>query len=80
MLLFPFIETKERNYIVWTDLKKVFETWYLSNYHKKPPNGKDVKKYFEKNYFACDEHIYKGNDGKNFRGWMYHKLVSENDE
>lgn len=74
----------KEDYIVWTDLKKSFEGWYFDNYHKTPPKGKDIKKYFETKYFKDDEKLLKitlkntDNDKNNIviRGWKGYKIIN----
>jgi len=69
----------KKNYIVWTELKNEYDCWYKENYHKIPPNAKEIKKYFEENVFKKTESSYTS-EGKRFRGWLNWQLIINNKE
>jgi hypothetical protein len=71
------------DYIVWTKLKQLYETWYSNNYHKTQPNAKEIKKYFEDNVFkkACDGiHIKIKDKRTKIRGWAGWSLIEDEDD
>lgn len=72
------IEKNDDENIIWSELKKSFEGWYFSNYHKNPPKGKEIKKYFESKFFKKEEKPFTI-DKKTYRGWCGYKLLY-NDE
>ena len=72
------------DYIVWTELKDCFQTWYRDNYSEKVPNVKDIKKWFEEQYFGENEKLRKTTIMENgkankivFRGWIGYRLKTD---
>ncbi len=71
-----YIRKYEKKYIVWTELKNHFIEWFKENINDKEYKVKDIKKYFEKNVFECEEKQVRFN-GVRFRGWIGWKLLNK---
>ena len=61
------ISEKNKYFIIWTQLKQDFNTWWIHTYHENPPI--DSKLFFE-SYFNCKVCNIKINDVTHF-GWKH---------
>ena len=75
-----YIEKSEsaNDYIDWNTLKNMFDKWYETNYHKAPPNAKDMKLHFSNNIFKCPiKQIRIPSSGSICYGWKDFKLICD---
>ena len=64
------ISDKNKFFIIWTQLKQDFNTWWIHTYHENPPI--DSKLFFE-SYFNCKVCNIKINDVTHF-GWKHYRI------
>jgi len=64
----------DNDFIIMAPLHSAFNKWYSSNYHKNPPNSKEIKKYFT-SLFNSESSQFRANSIR-YYGWKRAKLIN----